>query len=67
MTKDIGTTEIRELSMDELDAVSGAGVLKDSFIGWAVGKALDAIVDIVTGPTPIQQVAKAIQDAKRPK
>jgi hypothetical protein len=64
MTMNIETTEMRELSVEELDAVSGAGFFKDVLGGWALGKLLDAVVDTITGPGPIQQVAKAIQDAK---
>ena len=45
---------MRELTLDEVDGVSGGGFwdkLVDAAVGWAVGKALDAAASAVSSGT----------------
>lgn len=44
---------MRDMTLNELEVVSGAGVLRDSAIGWLVGKIMDATYNYVTDVQPV--------------
>ena len=44
---------MRELTTEEVAAVSGGGAVTDSVIGWVIGKTLDAVANYVTDVQPV--------------